>query len=131
MSVTGTANIVDDKQKAEELWDPFLKQYFPEGLDEPQLRLLKITVLKAEYWDVYSSMQGYVLTQLHIPNTHQDAANAIPHHKEGNHGLSGSDPVSIGEVNNLIRRQQYQKHTMAVIPISLYIDSSLGEVKVK
>ena len=55
VSVSGTARLVRDRQKAEELWHPFLKAWFPGGLDDPDLALLKVTVERAEYWDSPSS----------------------------------------------------------------------------
>jgi len=51
VSVSGTAQIVNDKAKMKELWSPIYKVWFPDGLDDPTLRLLKISVQKAEYWD--------------------------------------------------------------------------------
>lgn len=51
VSVTGKALILDDKAKIEEFWQPIYKAYFPEGKDDPKLRVLKINVEKAEYWD--------------------------------------------------------------------------------
>lgn len=51
VSVSGTAQIVKDKQKIEELWNPILKAWFPKGLDDPTLCLLKVSVEEAEYWD--------------------------------------------------------------------------------
>jgi general stress protein 26 len=33
------------------LWNPIYKAWFPEGLDDPTLCLLKISVEEAEYWD--------------------------------------------------------------------------------
>jgi general stress protein 26 len=35
----------------EELWSPILKAWFPEGLDDPSLCLLKISIDQAEYWE--------------------------------------------------------------------------------
>ena len=55
VSMSGTARLVRDRQKAEELWNPFYKAWFPEGLDDPDLALLKVSVMKAEYWDSSSS----------------------------------------------------------------------------
>ena len=55
VSVSGTARLVRDRQKAEELWHPFLKAWFPDGLDDPDLALLKVSVERAEYWDSPSS----------------------------------------------------------------------------
>lgn len=51
VSVAGRASIVKDRQKIEELWNPILKAWFPEGLDDPHLCLLKISVEEAEFWD--------------------------------------------------------------------------------
>lgn len=51
VSVFGRAAIVKDRAKIEELWNPILKAWFPEGLDDPTLCLLKISVEEAEYWD--------------------------------------------------------------------------------
>ena len=55
ISVSGTASIVDDREKIEELWNPILKAWFPKGLDDPSLCLLKVSVEEAEYWDSPSS----------------------------------------------------------------------------
>ena len=55
VSVSGAASIVEDKAKIEELWNPILKAWFPEGLDDPNLCLLKVSVEQAEYWDATSS----------------------------------------------------------------------------
>lgn len=50
VSVSGVGVIVNDKAKMKELWSPIYKAYFPDGLDDPKLRLLKIEVHQAEYW---------------------------------------------------------------------------------
>lgn len=55
VSVYGTADIVKDKAKIEEMWSPILKAWFPEGLDDPTLCLLRIKIEEAEYWDAPSS----------------------------------------------------------------------------
>jgi len=55
ISVSGTAEIVKDKAKMEELWNPALKAWFPKGLEDPNIVLLKTRVEKAEYWDFPSS----------------------------------------------------------------------------
>ena len=55
VSVSGTASLVRDRQKMEELWSPWLRTWFPRGLDEPDLALLKVEVEKAEYWDAAAS----------------------------------------------------------------------------
>jgi general stress protein 26 len=47
----GSAEHSMDRAKMEELYSPFLKAWFPGGLEDPELSLLKVTVDKAEYWD--------------------------------------------------------------------------------
>lgn len=54
VSISGTAHLVKDKAKMEELWSPILKVWFPDGLDDPTLSLLKIEIEKAEYWETTS-----------------------------------------------------------------------------
>ncbi len=51
VSVFGRADLVKDRAKIEELWNPILKAWFPEGLDDPTLSLLKVSIEEAEYWD--------------------------------------------------------------------------------
>jgi general stress protein 26 len=51
VSVSGKATVIDDKAKVDEFWSPIYKAYFPEGKDDPKLRVIKVSVEKAEYWD--------------------------------------------------------------------------------
>ena len=44
-----------DRAKMEELWSPALRAWFPDGLDDEDLALLKVDVEQAEYWDPGSS----------------------------------------------------------------------------
>lgn len=53
--VMGTAQIVHDRKKIDKLWNPALKIWFPEGKEDPELVLIKIDPLSAEYWDSSSS----------------------------------------------------------------------------
>ena len=55
ISVSGKARLVRDPEKIKELWSPALKAWFPKGLDDPDLALLKVSVEGAEYWDSPSS----------------------------------------------------------------------------
>jgi general stress protein 26 len=54
VSVAGEARLVDDRAKAEELWNPLMKAWFPQGLDDPDLALMRVEVEEAEYWDTAS-----------------------------------------------------------------------------
>lgn len=55
VSVSGRCRLVLDKEKARELWNPTLKAWFPDGLDDPELALLCVRVERAEYWDTPNS----------------------------------------------------------------------------
>ena len=62
ISVSGTAQLVRDPAKIDELWRPEFKMWFPEGKEDPEVALLRITLEKAEYWDSPSSTIGYALS---------------------------------------------------------------------
>lgn len=51
MNVYGSCELVCDKNKMKELWQPALKAWFPEGVENPTVRLLKVTIDEASYWD--------------------------------------------------------------------------------
>ncbi len=55
VSITGRAEELDDHAKIEELWSPMAKPWFPDGKDDPELTILKVTADMAEYWDSTSS----------------------------------------------------------------------------
>ncbi len=61
VSLSGTASLVRDKAKMTELWQPPLKAWFPKGLDEPDIALLKVSAHKAEYWDAPSSFVAHAI----------------------------------------------------------------------
>ncbi|MBC8045021.1 MAG: pyridoxamine 5'-phosphate oxidase family protein [Rhizobacter sp.] len=56
VSFSGTATLVKDPAKIKELWKPELKVWFPDGLETPDLALLKVSADHAEYWDAPSSV---------------------------------------------------------------------------
>jgi general stress protein 26 len=62
VSVSGTAQLVRDRAKIDELWRPEFKIWFPEGKDDPEVALLRVSLDKAEYWDSPSSTIGYALS---------------------------------------------------------------------
>ncbi|TLV00994.1 pyridoxamine 5'-phosphate oxidase family protein [Dyadobacter luticola] len=55
VSVSGNAAVVESERKKEELWNPMSKAWFPEGKDDPNLVVLKVTTEEAAYWDSTSS----------------------------------------------------------------------------
>ena len=51
VSITGNAEPVRDHVKAKELWNPRYERWFPKGLEDPNLILLRVHIRGAEYWD--------------------------------------------------------------------------------
>ncbi len=51
VSVSGRAQLVKDREKIKELWNPMVAAYFPNGVDDPQLALLSVDVDDAEVWE--------------------------------------------------------------------------------
>lgn len=51
MTVYGHAKIIKDREKTEELWNVFVKTWFQEGKDDPNLTLIKVQPESAYYWD--------------------------------------------------------------------------------
>src|SRR5262249_203944 len=50
-SVSGTARPVHDQAVMQGPWGPTLPPWFPQGLHDPNLALIEVTVTGAEYWE--------------------------------------------------------------------------------
>ena len=55
LSISGTSSLVESQEKKDELWNPMSKAWFPEGKEDPNLVVLKVTTEEAAYWDSTSS----------------------------------------------------------------------------
>lgn len=51
VSLSGKAQIVHDATKIDELWNPLLNAWFPDGKETQELTLVKVMLQSAEYWD--------------------------------------------------------------------------------
>jgi general stress protein 26 len=51
ISIRGTSEILYDKQKINDLWNPIVKTWFTEGKDDPSISIIKFTPEEAYYWD--------------------------------------------------------------------------------
>ena len=49
--VSGTAEVVRDRTKARELWRPLFETWFPGGPEDPNLALLRVDIVSADYWE--------------------------------------------------------------------------------
>lgn len=61
VSLSGTARVIRDVQKQRELWSEPNKIWFPNGPDDPNLALLKVSVNRAEYWESGSNRVGRLI----------------------------------------------------------------------
>ena len=57
-SVAGRAELVHDRARAERLYSPVLKAWFPDGLETAGIALIRVRTETAEYWDSPSSTVG-------------------------------------------------------------------------
>lgn len=55
LHIKGKCAVITDKNKMKELWSPVVKAWFPKGLEDPALALLKVEADEASYWDSSSS----------------------------------------------------------------------------
>jgi len=55
LSLSGRASLSNDRGLIGELWNPSYKAWFPEGKDDPGIRVLRVRVEQAEYWEAPSN----------------------------------------------------------------------------
>jgi len=55
LTINGKAELVDDRVRKEAYFSAPVKAWFPDGIDDPRLILIKVTPATAEYWDGSSS----------------------------------------------------------------------------
>jgi general stress protein 26 len=70
VSMSGLARLLRDRAKVEEFWFADLETWFPDGLEDPELALLWISVTQAEYWE------GPFGTLVFLPRVKKMAAGA-------------------------------------------------------
>lgn len=61
VSISGGAYVIRERMQMEEHWDEVYRSWFPNGLDEPDLILLRVDVTSAEIWDAASRAEGVSL----------------------------------------------------------------------
>jgi general stress protein 26 len=69
LTLSGEAEIVYDRSRISELWKEPFKVWFPGGVDDPSLTLVRVRAKQAEYWDnsglegvryLFSAVKAYV-----------------------------------------------------------------------
>ena len=51
LQLNGEATILRDKARIQELWEPIIKTWFTEGVDDPRITVIKVTPSDGYYWD--------------------------------------------------------------------------------
>jgi general stress protein 26 len=51
VSVSGTAELVDDREQLESLWNTFADAWLPGGPDNPDAALIRVDLSGGSYWD--------------------------------------------------------------------------------
>ena len=51
LNLFGRATITTDKKKIKELWEPIVKAWFTEGVDDPRITAIKVAPSEGYYWD--------------------------------------------------------------------------------
>jgi len=64
LDVKGTSTLVIDRKKIEELWNAKMKEWFPEGPDDPKICLVKVTTERAYYWNHSASKMGLLFQMI-------------------------------------------------------------------
>ncbi|AZZ54721.1 pyridoxamine 5'-phosphate oxidase family protein [Rathayibacter iranicus] len=50
LSVAGSATVVHDRAKVDELWSPAVASWFPDGKDDPSVALIRVNAETVELW---------------------------------------------------------------------------------
>jgi general stress protein 26 len=50
LSLAGHAQFVKDRAQYEEIWKPVVRPWFPRGVDDPDLVLMRFQITDAMYW---------------------------------------------------------------------------------
>lgn len=55
LHLTGRASVVDDRKKLEQLYTTLQRTWFPKGVDDPDITLVRFDAEEASYWDSHDS----------------------------------------------------------------------------
>ena len=62
ISIDGDGEVVEDPAKASELWNSWVEAWLPQGPDDPNVVLIKVTGHGAEYWDTPGGRAASILS---------------------------------------------------------------------
>lgn len=61
VTMAGRATVSNDRDKIRALWSEPARAWFPDGADDPEIRLIHVEVDRAEYWDSPASVVAFAL----------------------------------------------------------------------
>ncbi|MBD2255556.1 pyridoxamine 5'-phosphate oxidase family protein [Nostoc parmelioides] len=64
ISISATAELVKERQKIQARWKSELETWFPQGLNEPDIALLKVNIKRVDYWDDPSNFRAKSMSGL-------------------------------------------------------------------
>ena len=56
LHLTGRAHVIEDRTRLEELYTPVQRTWFPNGLDDPHMTLIRFEADRGEFWDRHNGM---------------------------------------------------------------------------
>lgn len=73
-SIKGYAKTIKEKATIQTLWNPILKVWFPKGVEDPDICLIKVDLHNVEYWDASSSkmVQLIQMAKAYVTGTKAD-----------------------------------------------------------
>jgi general stress protein 26 len=80
VALSGAGLLLRDPQKARQLWSIEQQAYYPKGPDDERLALLRVTVLRAEYW-IAPGRESYVIAAVKAGVTGKPAGVIGEDHK--------------------------------------------------
>jgi general stress protein 26 len=81
VSVAGHASLLEDQARKEELFTTMAKAWFPKGVTDPNLGLLAVHILEAEYWNVDDSKMVQLFKMAKAAMTGEQPKNLGDHQK--------------------------------------------------
>jgi general stress protein 26 len=81
VSLSGTASVERDPALVRAHWSEAMRTWFPKGVQDPDIAILKVVVQEAEYWDAPSS------TMIHLYGYIKAVTTGTPPHPGGNEKL--------------------------------------------
>ena len=56
LHLTGRASVVEDRERLEQLYTTLQRTWFPYGLDDPNITLVRFDAEQGDYWDAHDSL---------------------------------------------------------------------------